>query len=135
MLTALEWLWGELSFPLRHGAAESVDGFGREFWFHDPEARTTETLWSRNPGSYSYTLNRLEGLNPAFSAALQCAWGLLRNVNVAGFSDEWRYLYHPPVYLGMQADCRVRKASTREWGRWARYGGGSYPDWISQAGR
>ncbi len=116
--------------PLLHGSARSWDGFGTEWFPVDHEARITAALWKYNPGAYQHSTAVLPAYTPNFSATLMCAFGRLGSLNACGYSDQWRNVYHAPLYLSYQADCRTRKPSERVWGGWGRYGGGSYPDWI-----
>jgi hypothetical protein len=120
----------DLANPLLHGPEAALDGFGTEWFPSDREGLITETLWKYNPGAYQHSTAVLPAYTPNFSGTLMCAFGRLGSLNACGFSDQWRDVYHPPLYLSYQADCRTRKPSRRDWGGWARYGGGSYPDWI-----
>ena len=124
-LTAREFL-----NPLLHGSERAWDGFGTEWFPADREARITAALWKYSPGAYQHSTAVLPAYTPNFSGTLMCAFGRLGPLNACGFSEPWRPVYHPPLYLSCQADCRVRRPSQADWGNWSRYGGGSYPDWI-----
>lgn len=116
--------------PLLYGSDAALDGFGVEWFPSDREGLITAALWKYNPGAYQHSTAILPAFTPNFSGTLMCAFGRLGSLNACGFSDQWRHVFHPPLYLSYQADCRTRKPSRRDWGGWAYYGGGSYPDWI-----
>jgi hypothetical protein len=125
-----EKTWRDMSNPLLLGWEHSWDGFGWEWFPADQEAVITSALWKYNPGTYLHSTAILPAYTPNFSGAWMCARGRLGGINACGLSDSWRHVLHPPLYLAYQADCRSKRPSTREWGGWAGYGGGSYPDWI-----
>ena len=125
-----EWAAREFANPLLYGQAASWDGLGCEWFPADRQGLLTERLWRYNPGAYQYSTSILPAYTPNFSGALMCAFGRLGRINACGFSAQWRDLYHPPLFLGYQADCRSHKPSSRDWGGWALYGGGSFPDWL-----
>ena len=129
-LQAAEHTWRDYSNPLALGWQSSLDGFGYEMWFRDLEGSTIAALWKYNPGSYIHSTEILPSYTPNFSGTLQCAHGRAGWGNAAGFSDRWRHWFLPPGFLSYQADCRMRKPSTKVWDTWASYGGGSYPDWL-----
>lgn len=120
----------EFQNPLLHGWRKSHDGMGSEWWADDRRGEHTARLWLYNPGSYRYSTALLPRTTPNFAGAWMCAFGRSAAINACGFGESWRYVFHPPLYLSYQADCRSMKPSTREWGGWANYGGGSTPDWL-----
>jgi len=129
-LQGTEHTWRDYSNPLAMGWQSSLDGFGYEDWFRDLEGSTIDVLWKYNPGSYIHSTQVLPAYTPNFSGTLMCAFGRAGWGNAAGFSDQWRHRFLPPGFLSYQADCRMRKPSTKTWDYWASFGGGSYPDWL-----
>jgi len=128
VLKAAERTWLHYSNPLAMGWESSLDGFGYEGWFRDLDGSTIASLWKCNPGTYLHSTAVMPSFTPNFSGSLMCARG--RVGNACGLSDRWGHIYLPPGYLSYQADCRVKKPSTKVWDYWGGYGGGSYPDWL-----
>ncbi len=120
----------EFQNPLLYGWQASHDGVGSEWWGDGQHGEYISQLWLYNPGSYRYSTALLPGSGPYFHGTWMCAFGRTGNINACGFGDQWRYVFHPPLYLSYQADCRSMKPSTGQWGGWANFGGGSTPDWI-----
>ena len=120
----------ELMNPLLYGRMEAQDGFGVEGWFSDPQGETFSRVWPYNPGSYFHTTAVLPGRSPALSGSWMCAMGRVSGSFTNGYGGRWRYLQHPPLYLGYQADCRAQRPSRKESGWSSSFGGGSAPDWI-----
>ncbi len=120
----------ELQNPLLHGWRAAHDGVGSEWWPSDQSGRYMSKLWMYNPGSYRYSTSILDKTGPYYSGTWMCAFARLDGINACGYGEPWRFVYHPPLYLSYQADCRSLKPSSREWGGWGNYGGGSTPDWI-----
>ncbi|MBE7558594.1 hypothetical protein HS125_06500 [bacterium] len=120
----------EVQNSLLYGREASQDGLGLEGWYSDTAGDICKRAWMYNPGSYIHSTATLIGRTPNFTGTWQCAWGRVGGVHASGFGDRFRYLYHPPLYLGNQADCRDRRTSNAVWGSWSTFGGGSYPDWL-----
>ncbi len=120
----------EFQNPLLHGWRAAHDGVGSEWWGDGQNGEYISQIWPYNPGCYRYSTALLPKTGPYFHGTWMCAFGRTGNINACGFGDRWRYVYHPPLYLSYQADSRSMKPSTREWGGWANYGGGSTPDWL-----
>ena len=120
----------EMQNPLLYGWEGAHDGVGSEWWPADDAGRTMRGIWMYNPGSYRYSTSILDKTGPYYMGTWMCAFARSAGINACGYGDRWRYVYHPPLYLSYQADCRSMKPSTREWGGWANYGGGSTPDWL-----
>ncbi|MBE7561198.1 hypothetical protein HS125_20505 [bacterium] len=120
----------EMQNGLLFGWRSSHDGVGSEWWPADASGRYMRKIWMYHPGSYRYSTAILDKTGPYFAGTWMCAFGRTGGINACGYGDLWRYVYHPPLYLSYQADCRSMKPSSREWGGWANYGGGSTPDWL-----
>ena len=121
----------ELQNPLLYGWQASHDGFGTEWWGHSQTGEFVPFIWKYNPGTYRYSTAKLPKTGPHVSGTLMCAFARYAGINACGHSDRWRYMFHPPLYLSYQADCRSMKPSTRDAGRFfGDFGGGSTPDWI-----
>ena len=120
----------ELQNSLLYGREACQDGIGLEVWYSDTAGDICERAWWYNPGSYIHSTSRLIARTPNFTGTWQCAWGRAAAVHASGFGNEFRYGFHPPLFLGDQADCRDSRTSDAAWGTWANFGGGSYPDWI-----
>ncbi len=120
----------EFQNPLLHGWQRSHDGVGTEWWGDGQNGQFVSQIWPYNPGSYRYSTALLPKTGPYFHGTWMCAFGRTGGINACGFAEQWRYVFHPPLYLSYQADSRSMKPSTRQWGGWANYGGGSTPDWL-----
>ena len=120
----------EFQNPLLHGWRAAFDGVGSEWWADGQNGEYISQIWPYNPGSYRYSTALLPKTGPYFHGSWMCAFARTGGINACGFGDRWRYVFHPPLYLSYQADCRSMKPSTRQWGGWANYGGGSTPDWL-----
>lgn len=120
----------ELQNSLRYGKDASQDGLGLEGWYSDTAGDICKRAWRYHPGSYIHSTATLIGRTPNFTGTWQCAWGRVGGVHASGFGDRFRYVYHPPLYLGNQADSRDSRTSNAAWGGWATFGGGAYPDWL-----
>ena len=126
----LELQASKMQNPLLYGREVSYDGIGQEQWGNDRLGQYTKNIWKYSPASYRYSLDQRPANQPNFNLSLQCAIGRPTGTNACGFADYWLYVLHPPYALSYQADCRLTKIDSREWGVWANYGGGSYPDWL-----
>ena len=120
----------EFQNPLLHGWRAAFDGVGSEWWADGQNGEYISQIWPYNPGSYRYSTALLPKTGPYFHGTWMCAFARTGGINACGFGNRWRYVFHPPLYLSYQADCRSMKPSTRQWGGWANYGGGSTPDWL-----
>jgi Domain of unknown function (DUF4960) len=120
----------EFQNPLLYGWRGAHDGLGSEWWCNGQNGEYISQIWKYNPGSYRYSTALLPKTGPYFHGSWMCAFARTGGINACGYGDRWRYVYHPPLYLSYQADSRSMKPSTREWGGWANYGGGSTPDWL-----
>lgn len=120
----------EFQNPLLYGWRSAHDGVGAEWWGNSQAGEFISQIWPYNPGAYKYSTALLPKTGPYFHGSWMCAFARTGGINACGYGDRWRNVYYPPLYLSYQADCRSLKPSTREWGGWANYGGGSTPDWI-----
>ena len=105
-----------------------ADGFAYEGWFRDSDGTMNEILWTHDPGAYVTSTQTRPAPTPNFGQGTACAVG--RFGITCGLSDRWQDRHLGSTRQSAQLDCRIRKNSSRDWGFWGRYGGGSYPDWM-----
>lgn len=112
-----------------------LDGYGHEHWFVDKNGRTSHAQWLYNPSQYCYStyIPTWHPVNePGYAQGYMNAasWALRGRDDQWGMTKEHGGTIIGARPMGYQADSRTYKAPSEVWGGLARYGGGTYPDWV-----